>query len=50
MPRDRRRFGPLFYLTAIVALIAVASMPFWETGIQQYRAWRLSRPRFMTPR
>lgn len=43
MARARRRFGPLFYLTAIVALIAVASMPFWKTGIQQYRAWRLSR-------
>ena len=42
MARARRRFGPLFCLTMILAVILLASLPFWEAGIQQFRAWQLS--------
>ena len=43
MARPRRRFGPLFRTTLIVALIAVVTMPFWPTAHQQWTAWMLSR-------
>jgi HEAT repeat protein len=43
MARARRRFGPLFYVTAGFAVIVAASIPFWETGIQQFRAWQLTK-------
>jgi HEAT repeat protein len=39
----RRRFGPVFYITTIVALVVAISIPFWPTAIEQWRAWRLSR-------
>lgn len=42
MARSHRRFGPLFYRTAIVALILIVSIPFWRTGIEQLSAWRLT--------
>ena len=42
MLRLRRWFGP-FRPTTIVAVVVIASLPFWETGMQQYTAWRLSR-------
>ena len=41
--RVRRRFGPLFYVTAGIALAVLISRPFWETASNQYKAWRLSR-------
>ena len=43
MARSRRRFGPLFYLTAGLAALVIASIPLWEPGIQQFGAWRLTR-------
>lgn len=44
MPRpSRRRFGPLFYLTAGVAVVLLGSQPFWEPARQRYRAWWLTR-------
>ena len=43
MARSRRRFGPLFYLTAGLAVLAIASIPLWAPGIQQFGAWRLTR-------
>ena len=30
-------------MTAIVALVVLVSIPFWQTAIEQSRAWRLSR-------
>jgi HEAT repeats len=41
MKGSRKRFGPLFYVTSSVALLILASRPFWEAGEEQYRAWRL---------
>jgi HEAT repeat protein len=41
--RSRRRFGVLFYLTTIVALVVLVSIPFWHIGIEQWTAWRHSR-------
>ena len=32
MARSRRRFGPLFYVTAAIALLVLISRPFWETA------------------
>lgn len=43
MARSRRRFGLLFYMTAIVAVDVLGSVPFWQTGVEQFGAWRLSR-------
>ncbi len=43
MARSHRRFGRLFYGTATVALILIASVPFWRTGIEQLSAWRLAQ-------
>lgn len=42
-PRRRRRFGPLFYVTASVAVVLLGSQPFWEPALQRYRTWRLTR-------
>jgi HEAT repeat protein len=39
----RRRFGVLFYTTAIVALVILVSIPLWQTGVEQSRAWWLTR-------
>ena len=41
--RARRRFGPLFYVTAAIALVVAGSRPFWQTASEQYTAWRLTR-------
>jgi HEAT repeat protein len=41
--RVRRRFGPLFYVTAAIALVVAGSRPFWESASEQYTAWRLTR-------
>ena len=43
MARSRRRFGLLFYVTAILALCVLGSIPFWQAGFEQASAWRLSR-------
>jgi len=43
MPQVRRRFGRLFYVTIVVALGALATLPFWQTAIEQSRAWGLTR-------
>ena len=43
MARSRRRFGPLFYLTAGPAVVVIASIPLWAPAIQQFGAWRLTR-------
>ena len=43
MKKPRRRFGPLFYVTAGIALLMILSRPFWETTTEQFAAWRLSR-------
>ena len=43
MKKPRRRFGPLFYVTAGIALVVILSRPFWETTTEQFAAWRLSR-------
>ena len=43
MACSRRRFGPLFYLTAGLAALAIASIPLWAPAIQQFGAWRLTR-------
>jgi HEAT repeat protein len=43
MKRKRRRFGPLFYVTAAIALVVGGSRPFWQTASEQYSAWRLTR-------
>jgi HEAT repeats len=42
MARSHRRFGRLFYATAIVALLAIVSIPFFPTVIYQSSAWRLT--------
>ena len=42
MKRSRRRFGPLFYATCAVAAVLLISRPFWQMGVEQYRAWRLA--------
>lgn len=39
----RRRFGPLFYATAGVAVLLLGSQPLWEPAMQRYRAWQLTR-------
>jgi HEAT repeat protein len=41
--KSRRRFGPLSYTTAGIALLVILSRPFWETTTEQFAAWRLSR-------
>jgi HEAT repeats len=41
MKQRRRRFGPLFYVTCVVALLVLASRPFWELGADHYRARQL---------
>src|SRR4051812_28947862 len=43
MARHRRRFGRLFYLTAGLAALVLAGLPFWEPGMQWFRAWQLAR-------
>jgi len=43
MAHPRRRFGPLFRVTALVGLAAIISMPFWPTAHEQWTAWTLSR-------
>ncbi len=43
MARSRRRLGLVFYVTALVALAVLLTIPFWQTAIEQTSAWRLSR-------
>ena len=41
---SHRRFGPLFYGTVTVAVLTpIASIPFWQTGIEQLSTWRLAQ-------
>ena len=41
--RPRQQLGLLFYMTAIIALVMLVSIPFWQMAIEQSQAWRLSR-------
>jgi HEAT repeat protein len=43
MAQPRRRFGPLFRITAVAALVILVSLPFWQTAGEQWSAWMLSR-------
>jgi len=43
MAHSRRRFGPLFRVTAVAALVLIVSMPFWPKAQEQWTAWMLSR-------
>ena len=33
----------MFYVTALVGLVILVSVPFWQTALEQSTAWRLSR-------